>query len=169
MCDHGEYSDMTSSRSRDAQTVTGGAHLARRSTLLKRIQALHTRVDLLIVEDKVQDAHFIAKPLERLFGEHARLTIAATVEEMKSALKKGKFSAIVLDDRLDKGATADATLPLIRATGHRGPVIVVSAILTQSRRAELKRLGAEGILTKDEVDSVALGENLLAALGLGEG
>ena len=158
---------MTSSRSRDAQTVTGGAHLARRSALLKRIQALRGRIDLLIVEDKAQDAHFIAKPLERLFGEHASLSIAATVDELKTSLKKAKFSAIVLDDRLDKGATADATLPLIRAAGHTGPVIIVSAVLTRARRAELKRLGVEGILTKDEVDSVALGEGLLAALGLG--
>ena len=120
---------------------------------------------MLIVEDKAQDAHFIAKPLERLFGDIARLTIATTVDGMKATLKKSRFSAIVLDDRLDKGATADATLPLIREAGHSGPVIVVSAVLTHARRAQLKRLGAEGILTKDEVDSVALGELLLTALG----
>lgn len=156
---------MTSSPSRDENSVTGGAHLARRSALLKRIQALGIRIDLLIVEDKAQDAHFIAKPLERLFGDVARLTIATTVDGMKATLKKIRFAAIVLDDRLDKGATADATLPLIRELGHSGPVIVVSAVLTQARRAQLKRLGAEGMLTKDDVDSVALGEILLTALG----
>ena len=158
---------MTSSRSRDDQPVTGGAHLARRSALVKRIHALPSHIDLLIVEDKAQDAHFISKPLESLFGKQARLSIAVSVAELKAVLAKSKFSAIILDDRLDKGATADATVPLIRAAGHAGPIIVVSALLTRARTAELKRLGVEGMLTKDEVGSVALGERLLAALGLG--
>jgi DNA-binding response OmpR family regulator len=147
--------------------VTGGAHLERRSGLLKRIHALQLQIKLLIVEDKAQDAHFITKPLGRLFGTLAEIVVATTVDDLKAALARQSFSLIILDDRLDAGATADQTLPLIRNAGHTRPVLIVSAILTQARRAELKRLGAEIVLTKDELDSVELGDRILKALGYG--
>jgi DNA-binding response OmpR family regulator len=153
------------SRTRGESNVTGGAHLARRSALLKRIHGLGLHIDLLIVEDRSQDAHFITKPLGRLFGEHAKLSIAPTVDDLKIALGRGTYTAIILDDRMDAGATADLTFPLIRAAGHEGPILVVSGILTNARRAELKRLGAEIVLTKDELDSVELGDRILRALG----
>jgi DNA-binding response OmpR family regulator len=153
------------SGTRSESTVTGGAHLARRSALLKRIQAMSLRLDLLIVEDKTQDANFITKPLGQLFGNQAGITIARTVAELKSALATATFSAIILDDNLDAGATAEVTLPLIKDAGHAGPVLLVSGLLTHSRRAELKRLGAVIVLTKDELDSVELGDRILKALG----
>ncbi len=155
------------SRPRGETSVTGGAHLERRSALLKKIHALNLKIKLLIVEDKAQDANFITKPLGRLFGDLADIVLAISVEDLKAALEREAFSLIILDDRLDAGTTANQTLPLIRDAGHTGPVLVVSAILTQARRAELKRLGAEIVLTKDELDSVELGDRILKALGYG--
>lgn len=145
--------------------VTGGGHLARRSLLVKRIHELGLNLRLLIGEDKSQDAHFITKPLSRLFGVHAEIVWAATVSELKSALRNGTFSIIILDDRMDAGVTADQTLPMIRSAGHAGPVLVVSAMLTNARRAELKRLGVDAVLAKDELDSVELGYRVLQLLG----
>ena len=153
------------SRPRDGDTVTGGAHLERRSALLKRITALDLTLDILIVEDKAQDAHFITKPLGRLFGARAKMTIAATVAEMAALLKAHRFAVIILDDRMDIKATADDTVPVIRKSGHAGPILLVSGQLTNPRRATLKRLGLEIIMTKDEIDSVELGDQILKALG----
>lgn len=152
-------------RSRGDKSVSGGAHLERRSGLVKRIRELGLELRLLIVEDKSQDAHFISKPLSRLFGELATIVVAPTVSAMKAALTTGAVSAIVLDDNMDAGATAMDTLPMIRAAGYTGPVLLVSGLLTNTRRAELKRLGFAVILAKDELDSVELGERLLQALG----
>jgi DNA-binding response OmpR family regulator len=153
------------SRSHGDSSVSGGAHLERRSALVKRIQALDVFIRLLIVEDKAQDAHFITKPLGQLFGGRAELQLASSVDALREALSSSTFALIILDDRLDAGTTANQTLPMIRAAGHNGPVLLVSGILTQARRAELKRLGAEITLTKDELDSVELGERILNALG----
>lgn len=155
------------SRPRGENNVAGGAHLERRSALLKKIHALGLKIKLLIVEDKQQDANFITKPLARLFGSLADIVVAASVVSLKAALEREAFSLIILDDRMDAGATANQTLPMIRDAGHKGPILVVSAILTQARRAELKRLGAEIVLTKDELDSVELGDRILTALGHG--
>ncbi len=153
------------SQGRGESTVTGGAHLARRSALLKRIHALSFHIDLLVVEDKAQDANFITKPLSSLFGQKATVTVAPTVDALKSALAANSYAVIVLDDNMDAGQNAETTLPLIKAGGHTGPILLVSGLFTQARRATLKRLGADAVLSKDELDSVELGERVLLSLG----
>jgi CheY-like chemotaxis protein len=142
----------------------GAEHLDRRSAMQKRIHNLGLKPSLLVVEDRTEDAQFIETPLRRLFGKDVRVTVAPTVAAMIKALSEHAYSVIVLDDHMDGDKKAEHVLPLIQKSPNKCPVILVSALLTRNRIAELHRLGAHEILAKDDVGSVALGEAILRLL-----
>jgi DNA-binding NtrC family response regulator len=156
---------MTKLKPKSGDATGGALHLARQSALRKKIQEDSINPSMLIVEDESMDAHFIETPLRRLFGDKAKIKLATTVTELAEALKTGTFDVVLLDDRLDLGATVETTLPMIRATSATLPVIVVSHLITRGRKIELQRLGVPVILMKDEIDSYVIGEAVLKALG----
>jgi DNA-binding NtrC family response regulator len=145
-------------------SIPGSVHLEKRSALLKRIRARGTRLDVLVVDDRQQDANFVETTLRMLFGADATVTVATTVQAMQTSLAERVFSVIVLDDRMDGDATADTTIPLILSSRNQGPIIVLSGLLTRARIAELKRLGASEMLIKDDADSSRMAEVILKVL-----
>jgi DNA-binding response OmpR family regulator len=148
---------------KDPTIVPGGAHLMRRSALLKRIQALAAKPRVLVVEDREQDARFLETALRRLFGADMPIVVARTAKDMKAASAK-RFDVVILDDRLDAGITAETSIPMLRKAGHSGPIIVISALMTNTRQAQLRRLGVTDTVTKDDVDGTRLAELVVAAL-----
>lgn len=152
---------MPNSRSRPARSGTGGDHLARRSAVLKRLQASGLAPSILIVEDRPTEATFIASPLRRLLGPTAKIEVAADIDQLTTALARDRYDLVFLDDRLADGQTAEATLPLIAARGARALIVVVSKFFTRTREVELGRLGADATIPKDDLDSVVLAEFIL--------
>jgi CheY-like chemotaxis protein len=155
---------MSEPRSNTPKREAGAEHLARRSAVLKRIHDRGLQPSLLVVENKSTDAQFIETPLRRLFGQDAVITVVPSVTAMIAALEAQRYSVIVLDDNMEAGKTAETTLPLIQASAASSLVILVSAMLTRGRIAELHRLGAHAVLAKDDIDSVALGSAILRLL-----
>jgi DNA-binding NarL/FixJ family response regulator len=68
---------------------------------------------------------------------------------------------ILLDDILKPSDTALDSLPMIRHTGYKGPIVIVSANVDRFRRAELLAKGADDTINKDELDSGAIAKTLL--------
>jgi DNA-binding NtrC family response regulator len=122
----------------------------------------------LVVENKPEDAQFIETRLRGLFGNATVITVAATVAAMVQALRGQTYSVVILDDKMDADKKAEDTLPLLAASGHTGPVILMSGLLTRARVAELHRLGATEIIAKDDIVSVALGAVILKVLDPGK-
>jgi CheY-like chemotaxis protein len=143
--------------------VPGGAHLERRSALKKRIASLRTAPRLLLVEDTDKDARILETTLRLNFGDAFSLRTCRLVRDLKAAAA-GPLDLVVLDDIMDGGAKAEATVPILRAAGFSGPIIVVSQMMTFTRQALLRRLGIVHALLKDEADATRLAELILDAL-----
>lgn len=144
-------------------TATGGGHLERRSALLKRVQALPRKPRILVVEDREQDVRFIETSLRRWFGPDLAVSVARTLKAMADTSRQS-FDVVLLDDRLDGSHRSEASVPILRASGHAGPIIVISALLTNARQAELRRLGVTEMILKDDADGARLAELVIDAL-----
>lgn len=155
---------MPNSRSQPPRTGTGGDHLARRSAVLKRLQASGLTPGILIVEDRPSEAALIASPLRRLLGPSARIEVVSRLDEMTAALARQRFDLVFLDDRLADGLTAEATLPVITARKTQELIIVVSKFFNHARQMALGRLGAHATIPKDDLDSLVLAECILKLL-----
>lgn len=133
--------------------------------MLKRVQRLAAKPDILIVEDQSFDAAALATALRLVFGADVAVRIATKVSEMRAAVTARLPTIVLLDDRLAARTTAEATLPLLRQDGFAGAVIVLAGLLTKQRQAELMRLGAFEVIHKDDIDSTRVGETILRAMG----
>jgi DNA-binding NtrC family response regulator len=140
-----------------------GAHLAHRSALKKRIAALSAPPRVLLVEDTEKDARILETALRLHFGDSVGLTTCRSSRDVKSAMT-ARFDVVVLDDIMDGGVKADQIIPILRGAGHTGPIIVVSQLMTFTRRAQLRRLGIVHALLKDEADATRLAELIVDAL-----
>jgi CheY-like chemotaxis protein len=148
-----------------ASNARAADYLALSSLLRKRVQADGVNPAVLLVEDSKSDAYFIELPLRRLLGDGATIEIVHSVKAIRASLESGHFDVIVLDDHMDGGARAEATLQLIRLSQATVPVIVVSHLLTRLRKSQLSQLGLAGVFEKEDLTSVVLGKAILAAIG----
>ncbi len=72
---------------------------------------------------------------------------------------------MLVDDILKPSDMATDTIPFFGGAEYEGPIGVMSAQLTTSRRLELLSFGAQEVIHKDDLDSVRLGEALLKVFG----
>jgi DNA-binding NtrC family response regulator len=140
-------------------------HLALSSLLRKRVQGARLSPAVLVVDDSCTDANFIQVPLRRLLGDAAGIVVANTIETMQAALDARAFDVVVLDDHMDRGARAETTVALIRAKQSTVPIILVSQLLTSTRRFQLAQLGLVAVFEKEDLNSVVLGGAILDAIG----
>jgi DNA-binding NarL/FixJ family response regulator len=138
------------------------SYLERRSAVSKRVQALQRDVHVLIIEDEGVDASKMQTALKVMFGASAIVTVIADPKAIAVNLRGRSADIVLLDDRMADGSGAETTLPLLRSAGVKGPVILVSGLLSQARKATLARLGdIASIVHKDDADSVVLAEAIL--------
>lgn len=126
--------------------------------------ALERPLRILIVEDDEFDARKLMTSLRVVFGEKGTIYHARTAVEMvRAASREPRPDTVVLDDRLPDGASGEQSLKDLRATGFSGRVVLLSGLFTAQRRQALARLGAVGVLDKDDADSLTLAELLLGS------
>lgn len=121
-----------------------------KTTKVRSCVAMGSAVSFLIAED---DA-LVGKILVRELSQHGRTELVTTVEEARTALSKGCFTAVVVDVGLPDGSGLDL---IVDARSHDPGVsaLVVSGRVDERRLAEAHHLGASFLLKP--VDTRQLG------------
>ncbi len=139
---------------------SGGDFLSKKSVLMRGRESLSEVVDVLVVDDEARDSDRMLATLRVMFGYKMSVRRAADITGALAHVANQQPDIILLDDILKPSDDGEATLPLLRATGFTGPIIVISGLVTRSRKPILIAAGATEVIHKDDVDSVRLTETL---------
>jgi CheY-like chemotaxis protein len=142
--------------SADKPASPGGKHLDRKSALAKARADLPSYRDVLIVEDDPLDAKRLQGTLRSIFGYDISVRHAATLGQALDEVIRQFPDIVFLDDHLKPKDNASDTIPFLRRCNYAGPIVVVSGLLDQKRRAELTRAGAVEAIHKDDLDSSSI-------------
>lgn len=140
--------------------LCGSSHLAKKSELVREREKLGKFHEILVVEDDSLDADRLTATLRVLFGYDTQIRWASTLGDAVNAVIERKPGIVFLDDVLKPSSSASQAIPLLRNAGYVGPIIIVSGLVTHSRRVNLLADGANEVIHKDDVDSVRLAEAL---------
>ena len=107
-------------------------------------------LELIVVEDAIDDYELL---LARLRA--ARRTVQAvrveTADELRAALARGGWSAVISDHRLPRFTSLEA-LAIVRGSGHDDlPFLIVSGAIGEETAVEAMRAGADDYLMKDKL------------------
>lgn len=119
---------------------------------------------LLIVEDFESDALLVARALSKagFTVQHERVQ---SLDNLRAALAKQEWDVIVTDYSLP-GFDALQTLEVVRESGCRAPVFVVSSRAPEEAVVAVMRAGARDYLRKDHLSQ--LGDSIRRELAAGE-
>lgn len=140
---------------------TGADYLVEKSDLSRMGRLVPKLKDILIVEDESLAGDRLAATLRAMLGYEPLVRRARTLGSALDMLLKKHPELILLDDLLKPSDTALDSLPMIRHTGYKGPIVIVSANVDRFRRAELLSKGADDTINKDDLDSAAIAKTLL--------
>jgi len=140
---------------------TGADYLVEKSDLARMGKLVHKLKDILIVEDESLAGDRLAATLRAMLGYEPEVRRARTLGSALDMVLKKHPELILLDDILKPSDTALDSLPMIRHTGYKGPIVIISANVDRFRRAELLAKGADDTINKDELDSGAIAKTLL--------
>ena len=115
----------------------------------------HARVPILVVEDNLDDAKLVAMRLGILRSVTRDVVHAATLGEATAWLSKHRCEAIILDLNLPDSKGFDALVEL-RRLRPSVPTVVVSGFVDHALHSAAMELGAEEVISKDELDSPLL-------------
>ena len=118
----------------------------------------------MIIDDDARDADVLASSLRLLFGHQVTITQVRALRAIAKAIADTKPDVVFLDDRLAHGTSAEQSLQMLQAAGHRLPVVLISGLLTRGRLIELSRLGVADIIHKDDSNAVRLAEAVVKVL-----
>jgi len=104
---------------------------------------------LLVVDDDELVRHAFASVL----AGHARVEVAATLEEAERAIARERWAGIVLDVQLPDGSGL-ALLESLRARHVATPVLVVSGLFESSVAERCHALDAECVFKPDVLDAL---------------
>jgi DNA-binding NarL/FixJ family response regulator len=147
---------------------TGRNYLERRSRLAKRLSESKGFQRIQVVDDNQFEGDVLASLLRKVLGRAIEIDTARSLTSLPRLWAAAMPDLVFLDDRLGHIASANASIPLIRKYGYRGPIVVVAGLLTRPRRLELARIGASATLHKDEYDTTSVLELLLKLLDVPE-
>lgn len=111
------------------------------------------RLRLLLVEDSDTDAQLLACDL-RQAGFDLTIQRVETEEEMRLALTKGEWDAILSDFHLPAFSAPDA-LAVLRESGLDVPFIIVSGKIGEETAVQIMRAGAHDYLMKGNLNRLA--------------
>ena len=144
----------------------GRDYLARRSWLIKNAHTAAMPTDIIVVDDNTRDIDRMASALRLMFGRDISIRIGKTLAAMNVLLREKQPDLLIVDDNLNHGLRAEATLAAAASHRFHGPIFIVTGMLTRQRMVELKKLGAIDVIHKDDLDSTRLRE---AVLKIGQG
>jgi DNA-binding NtrC family response regulator len=109
-------------------------------------------VRILAIEDEPVWIELLGRTLARA-GFDAHIERVMSEEELRSALDRGPWAAILSDNRMPR-FSAKAALAMVRARDRAVPFVVVSGYLTDEQRAELEAEGVSQFVEKGDLPGV---------------
>ena len=106
-------------------------------------------LDMIMVEDSEDDAHFIQEELEKA-GYDVNATRVDTESGLQAALVQKDWH-VILSDHSMPGFSAPAALRLLHESGLDIPFIIVSGIISDELAVALLRAGAHDFVMKDRL------------------
>jgi DNA-binding NarL/FixJ family response regulator len=140
---------------------TGADYLVRKSDLAKSGKDLQRFQDIVIMEDEALASDRLLATMRTLYGYDPEVRRASTLNKGLDLMIAKQPDLVLLDDYLGLTDTAIDSIPMIRHTGFRGPIVVISGRLDRKRRALLLSKGADGAINKDDLDTGSLAEELI--------
>ena len=126
---------------------------------------------MLVVEDSVEDEHFLRDLLEEAAEARARrqwmaweIVFAVTAAEACDLAIDGGFDAILLNLRLPDSPVLHETYASVFSVAARTPILVLADEADDSLEALLLREGAQDFLVKSELDAAPLAHRLKQAV-----
>lgn len=113
-------------------------------------------LNLLLVEDSDIDAHLLAYELKQA-GFDVHMQRVQTEEEMRAALARSQWDAVISDFHLPSFSASDA-LEVLHESGLDLPFIIVSGVIGEETAVQMMRAGAHDYLMKGNLNR--LGEAL---------
>jgi CheY-like chemotaxis protein len=113
----------------------------------------HKAVSVLLVEDSDTDADLIVSALRKADYE-PRAQIVKTAQEMEKALRAGGWDLILCDWFLP-GFSGLEALQMHQKAGARIPIIIVSGRIGEEAIIEAMRAGADDLVLKDRLETLA--------------
>lgn len=141
---------------------TGADYLVRKSDLAKSGKDVERFRDIVILEDEPLPGDRLLAMMRALYGYEPEVRRARTLNSGLDLIIERQPDLVLLDDYLGLTDTAVDSIPMIRHTGFKGPLVIVSGRLDRHRRALLLGKGADGAINKDDLDTGSLAEELLA-------
>ena len=139
----------------------GRDYLARRSWLIKNAHAAANPTDIVVIDDNARDIDRMASALRLMFGRDISIRIGKTLAAMNLLLRDKQPDLLIVDDNLNHGLRAEATVAAATLLRFQGPIFIVTGMLTRQRLVELKKLGVIDVIHKDDLDSTRLREAVL--------
>lgn len=114
---------------------------------------------VVVIDDDERELDYMATLTGRACVQSLIIDCFNTVPDALEQLTRRGADLVLIDDHLAYGEKAEQSLERLRKANYRGPVAIMSGIVTPGRRERLMRSGIIAFLDKDEMDRCNL--NLL--------
>ncbi len=141
---------------------TGADYLVEKSNLSRSRDKLPALTDILIVEDNDLEGDRLTGTLRAMFGYDVDVRRAKTLSSAVDMVLAKVPELILLDDYLLPQDSALNSIPHLRRANFNGPIVIISGMMDKLRRTELMAKGASETIHKDDLNSVAIGNALMA-------
>jgi DNA-binding NarL/FixJ family response regulator len=139
---------------------SGDDLVSRKSRLAQQLNKLSTVRHITIIDDNALDARHVTAVLHLLLGRAITVVHHKSVALAIASMRTRMPDLLFLDDVLPPLDRAETSLRSLHRQGLVSPIVIVTAMLTQTRRKQLLTLYPLGILHKDDIDSFSVGEIL---------
>jgi sigma-B regulation protein RsbU (phosphoserine phosphatase) len=120
-------------------------------------------INVLLVEDNLDDVHFLRMVLNKAAGVRFKLESATNLKESLACLAKGEIEVILLDLTLPESSGMD-TFNVIKEQAHDVPIIVLSGMDDERLALNAVHAGAQDYLVKGRVDSQLIARAVIYAM-----
>lgn len=147
----------------------GGSHsavrvLMMRSRLAQAMKDAPKFKNILIIEDDQRDSDRLASTLRTIFGYDADVRQCRTLGTALDEVLSRQPEIVFLDDRLGPADKAEKSVPFLRSARCAAMMFVISGHVDRRRRADIMKLGVDGVIDKDELDSTSICQALIEVL-----
>lgn len=138
--------------------------LMMRSRLSQAMKDIPRFTNILIIEDDQRDSDRLASTLRTIFGYDADVRQCRTLGTALDELLSNQPEIVFLDDRLGPVDKAEKSVPFLRSARCAAMIFVISGHVDRRRRADIMKLGVDGVIDKDELDSTSICQVLIEVL-----
>lgn len=138
--------------------------LMMRSKLAQAMKDVPKLKNILIIEDDQRDSDRLASTLRTIFGYDANVRQCRTLGTALDEVMSDQPEIVFLDDRLGPVDKAEKSVPFLRNARYAAMIFVISSYVDRRRRADIMKLGVDGVIDKDELDSTSICQALIEVL-----